>query len=803
MAYLKAITKVLDGSGNPYIIKKNGSNSYAVMVKFENGLETTYYYVTSRNAQGDLDENASMLGNKYTTVGAVIIPSGWSSTVVVVNCAVALAFLPPIATNIEGNITRFIISTEGNEDQQVQFEYGSGWVDGDTQTSKTFEVPNRVNANDNPIYVNIRIKGCTNSIQGTVRTYEYSGGGGTGGGEVIIGDISYTLSSADNYLNLDQFDDVTPPEQLQFGTGAGFPQFIEDGTGLIKALRKGYAYTVNGSAYGESRIPSSKTSRFTTPDGDGGRLEQVALQVSQLGGVYESAKYIHASNGHQFNLVTNEAANAVGRNYAPATSFKPNNTNCSLNWYSQIGQVFFDSEIYQDGSDWHRVMWNIIKGIKDAQLTIKTLFFYGRYATSFLQGGALSSYYRIGNMTFDNTFLTDWQNNGSYYRWSDYANLMEKTCIDLGQYFRDVIPLTASLYKKDAFGAYIIVGGKRVFRDDTFTETVFGHTNEYLAVPDDEVRYRQKNNTTGAEIVNSILQPGYGWFRGESQYRDPAQYRHAVEWALESVFRIHDLMQDGLRSVTKNQFGTLDVTRYRDWLNTKPAATFCVYTEPFTYGGNHWKRNWATPEMLKWMYLDAVFSGIFNIEMWQDGTGGEYGLTSNTCPEPTSFDSNNNPTGYSTYVIKTQGNALYAPFTSYYAFNNNRWNSIEVVTATVNKIVKLFNGVSFNDTLRFGSFTKAIKSAGDKEVLGKFFYQGTRLVMYLWNPFNDLSDTTSVTVTLGTQTRSISVVGRELRIFEFDISGLGVNNPIDVKLQYNNTDGSLRKVTGDINNHNW
>jgi hypothetical protein len=800
MAYLKAITRVLDGSGNPNVIKLvNSSNTYyAVLVKFENGLQTLYYYVTCKNIQGDLDDTATMIGNQYTTT-SVPIPSNWSSVTVTVNCAAPLAFLPPIATSIEGDMTRFIISTQGNDGQQVQFEYGIGWLDGDTQTTKTFEVANRVNANDNPIYVNIRIKGCPNSIQGTVRTYESIG---IGGGEVVVGDISYTLSTVDNYLNLDQFEDVNPPEQLQFGTGAGFPQFIESGTGLIKALNKGYAYTVNGSAYGESRIPSSKTSRFTTPDGDGGKLEQVSLTVSSLGGIYDSAKYIHTSNGHRFDLVTNEAAYMVGRYYSPANSFKPNNANCVGNWYSQIGQVFFDSEIYPDNADWHRVMWNIIQGIKDAQLTIKTLFFYGRYATSFLQGGTLSDY-NIGNMTFSNTFLTDWLNNGSYYRWSPYTSLMQKTCIDLGQYFRDVIPVSASLYKKDAFGAYITIGGKRVFRDDTFTESVFGHTNEYLAAPDDEVRYRQKNGTTGAEIVNSTLQPGFSWFRGETPYRDPSKYKHAVEWALEGVFRIHDLMQDGLRSVTKNQFGDLDITTYRPWVNTKPAATFCVYTEPFTYGGNHWKRNWVTSEMLKWMYIDAVFCGIFNIEMWQDGTGGEYGLTNHVCPEPTSFDSSNNPTGYSSYVIKEQGNALYAPFTSYYSFNNNRWNSIEIVTATINKLVKLFIGVSFNSTLRFGSFTRAIKSAGDKELLGKFFYQGSRLVMYLWNPFNDLTDTTIVTVFLGSRTETISLIGRTLKLYEFDINGLGVNNPIDVKLQYNNTDGQLRKVTGDIQNHNW
>lgn len=803
MAYLKAITRVLDGSGNPNVIRLvSGSNTYyAVLVKFENGLQTLYYYVTCKNIQGDLDDTATMIGNQYTTSSVPIPSGGWASVTVVVNCAVNLSFLPPIATIIESDRTRFIISTQGNEGQQVQFEYGIGWIDGDTQTTKTFEVPNRVNANDNPIYVNIRIKGCTNSIQGTVRTFESTGGGGTGGGEVVVGDISYTLSTADNYLNLDQFEDVNPPEQFQFGTGAGFPQFIEEGTGLIKALKKGYAYTVNGSAYGESRIPSSKTSRFTTPDD--GILETIGLSVSQLGGVYESAKYLHEDNGRRFDLVTNEAANMVGRYYSPANSFKPNNQNCVGNWYQPIGQVFFDSEIYADNSDWHRVMWNIIQGIKQAQLALKMLFFYGRYTTSFLQGGDMSTYYRIGNMSFGTTFLNNWLNNGSTYRWSPYTNLMDKTCVDIGQYFREAIPLTASLYKKDAFGAYVLSGGKRVFRDDTFTETVFGHTNEYLAIPDDQVRYRQRNDTTGAETVNSVLQPGFSWFRGEAQYRNPAQYRPAVEWALEGVFRIHDLMQDGLRSITKNQFNTVDISRYREWINTKPAATFCVYTEPFTYGGNHWKRNWATPEMLKWMYVDAVFSGIFHIEMWQDGTGGEFGLTSNICPEPTSFDSNGVPNGFSNYVIKAQGNALYAPFTSFYTFNNNRWNSIEIVTATINKIIRTFAGISFNDTLRFGSFTRAIVSAGSKEMMGKFFYQGSRLVMYLWNPFNDLSDTTNVTLTLGSQTRTLTLTGRELRLFEFDISGLGINNPIDVKLQYNNTDGELRKVTGDIQNHNW
>jgi hypothetical protein len=366
-------------------------------------------------------------------------------------------------------------------------------------------------------------------------------------------------------------------------------------------------------------------------------------------------------------------------------------------------------------------------------------------------------------------------------------------------YCKSPLPVSSSLYKKDGNGNYIISGGKRVLRTDPFSEYFGGikntwHPSFYNPYSNNyDPIYDGNGEIIGGGIISTIT---------GVKVTD-------IEYAVAFSFRYVSLLKLVMGTIANQEGGGFDITRYYNSVY-KPIAVMNTLTEPFTTGGNGFFRRWIGEEQLKFLYLAPLFAGYDGIYNYEDGFLG-------TIYYNPDFGNPNNLS----LQLPTKGNKI-APwwfFENYQDFGvpwNPQGNNDHLGTLSFNQNLSRFNWITTavavmrgvmsyytkNNTLRFALFNPIGGGINTREVVMIAMYQGSNMHILAWYPFQDITDTTTVTFTINGNTYIQNIRPRMCEVWHLTGSFSTVN-PVDIHAQYTNIDGSVIKVTGDPSNHTW
>lgn len=366
-----------------------------------------------------------------------------------------------------------------------------------------------------------------------------------------------------------------------------------------------------------------------------------------------------------------------------------------------------------------------------------------------------------------------------------------------GSYVKSPLPISSTLYKKDTSGNYILSGGKRQLRTDPFSETLFGVKNTWhpsFYNPYSE-NYDLISDGNGDYIGGMLINPATGVRVTDVEF--------AVAWCYKYVTTLKLVMGN----ISREEGHGFDVTRFYESVY-KPILVMSMLTEPFMIGGQFFRR-WEGEEQIKFKFLAALFCGYDGVYTYEDGFV-------NTVYYNPDF---NNPSNLSRQ-LPTKGNKFnpwfffenYADFNVPFILeeqneitdlicdqNYSRYNWVTTAIAVMRDIMSYYTK---NNTLRFLHFNPIGGGIDNREVIMEGMYQGANMHILCYYPFQDVIDMTQITFTIGGNTYTQNIRPRKVEIFYFSGSFSSLN-PVDIKAQYNNIDGTLIKVTGDPDNHTW
>lgn len=367
-------------------------------------------------------------------------------------------------------------------------------------------------------------------------------------------------------------------------------------------------------------------------------------------------------------------------------------------------------------------------------------------------------------------------------------------------YIKSPLPLTSTIYRKDGNGEYMLASGKRILRTDPYSEYYLGVKNTWhpsMYNPSTQ-NYEPMYDGMGQQVNPGVVNTNTGVKVTDTEY--------ATSWAYYYLSQIKLVMGN----IANQEGHGFDTTRYYSSVYN-PIAVLNTLTEPITFGGNGFWRRWIHEHQIKFMFLAPLFSGYRGIYNYEDG------MLGTVYYNPTF----GNPNSLS-LELPIKGNPI-APwffFENYQDFGvnytlfedttvnvprftcNQNLSRFNYATTAVAKAREIYAFYTQDSTLRFAFFNPIGGGINNREIAMLAMYQGTHMHILAFYPFQDATDTTTVTFTIGGNTYVQTIRPRQCEVWHLTGS-FGSINPVDIKVEYNNIDGSLIKVTGDHDNHNW
>lgn len=340
-------------------------------------------------------------------------------------------------------------------------------------------------------------------------------------------------------------------------------------------------------------------------------------------------------------------------------------------------------------------------------------------------------------------------------------------------YVKSPLPIAETLYQKDGNGHYVLNNGKRQFRTDVFSETLFGIQNTWLDAPND-------------------LQP--------DDQRSEQPYTHDVKWAVTSPYYMltkWQLVQ--IANMNMNGHG-YDITRYRD-LPNKPIAIQSLLTEPWTYGGNQRYRRWISEEQIKFILMGPLMMGFAGVELWEGGWlaerfynpdypgrswGGNLPLVYKGTPQ------------YPHWAYEGSPQFTEPGFDENTPMSENL-SRFKWATKAISEMRKVYSHYTKDETLRFLHFTRHGTAVADREIILIGLYQGTNMHILAWYPYHDPQDNTEIKIRVRGQEYRFTVEGRKVGLYHLTIAGNP--EPREISAEYTTIDGVQTRVTGDLDHH--
>ncbi|WP_304233645.1 NPCBM/NEW2 domain-containing protein [Jiulongibacter sediminis] len=538
-------------------------------------------------------------------------------------------------------------------------------------------------------------------------------------------------------------------------------QPINNGVPQFSAYKAGWDASSHGAAYSSSVIPYSNVHMFRNVEYF---IRKAITNHETFKTKYPNPDYWAAID----NVDAEEIGSWVDRGVWDVTCPTPyaypdsNGTNI----YRPAKFYTFDQELPYNFSNLFDFIGSVAKGMKGSSDFRVTLYGNMTNAVRFYLGDP-GKFAIDSNNPYTQDSVDAWTINNSLFI---NGRIKESEAYVDGNkiYFKVPYPTWQSLYKKSGNNYILDANGNRVWRDDTFHESVNGQTVYWYHT----LQYAP-NDTNGMS------------------YNMPES-----RLAVEGIYRVHAMNQMFLMASNHATTGSTSIINQVDRIN-KLSSIMSLYSENYTYGGNSKVKRDLTGNQIEWMVKSALFKGFDQIETWEDGNLGN-GITSNTNPDLT-------------YVgrLKDVGQPIYKnpnwPDTDFWnsEVDDENWNRYKVATKAVTDMRKVFEvHPKTNPSLRYLQFAKHVDAHYNREILIDGLYSGNTVTLMLWYPFNDPTDSQNIDFYMGNTKTSFTLNGRELKTVRFHNipSGLSAS---DFKVVYTNISGQEMRLTGDILNHTF
>lgn len=601
---------------------------------------------------------------------------------------------------------------------------------------------------------------------------------------------AHPLPSGNNTTDWSGFTAFTPPQRVKNIGGDGFGLWANEavnGAGKLTLFDIGFTNLFNLSAFERSKWGPANIyiwsvmyymfNQAVRACADSGRTGVVnGVDYGDMNAV-TSPGDLRKENIPYYHL-TIDGMKEVGKemNWGTMDSVDdPGNWNIS----GDYAVLMIDEESMTDyswaGGQLVDAMGYITAGIMDiAQWGDKHVFWYGhpiswefnqmrfkRDSNGIIPDSDINDLFKPANMNFQGGAF-----NG--IRW--YLDRM-------GGYFKMPWLSEVELYKKDGSGNFIIVNGKRVFRDTDFTVTIYGQSVTIYAQPHDWIKWNGfkpgderffgwQAEWGPYDSVEMTFNLPSGW-----SWSDTARPSRA-DWKPEA-----ELFRDNVYLQANGTVSSMLFMNYRErgvWEAHQALQQYMTYqefrpkTEPWTADGNSIESRELGIEGIAFNTIFYAYCGGLAFSTWDDGGA--------TRPLP------NKP-------------AQLWGRDDYYGRYQTR-------LAAFREAFKELQGAN-PDNFKYVIFYYPFKGQNNNEMVSAALYNGTRLYFCCVDPNREHNESWNFTLTAGASVFNLTAEGHEFYLGNFDVpAGLNVQ---DFKVEYDTIYGMHIKTNGRVgqtfNNH--
>lgn len=589
------------------------------------------------------------------------------------------------------------------------------------------------------------------------------------------GIIDYQLPVGNNTTNWPSFGSLIVPVGMKNVLGYGGAMYADEPLigGKLAMLSKGWTNVANLSAYPRSRWDGKNAYGF----------QQMYYMVNTAA----ERMIAHGKNGGEWGDI---AAIVTGDLWNTNINF----TGVTTKGVNELGKYNIPSANSIDDSNWDIDATESVFMIDEESMSPKSwiggdlisfigYFIQGMYEGSgnklniFMYGQPISRWWHVNHWTLMSKTKAEIEAafTSGQILFNTPGWKAAKWFVDAnGAYSRVPFLSNIDIYEKVG-GSFVIVGGKRKFRDENFPISIYGKTETILREPDDQIKYAIINYSTGeqrfgtsivdihedgsASIKASYVSAGFEWHPIAQPY--PSSWKPETNWFVTGIYQRADgIMADqlGLRWLEHNSWTTNTKNQqYLQYGEHRPK------TENWTYGGNSTVTREVGESQIFFDTLMLLLSGGMATSTWDDG--------------------------YWKNELPNNGGQLYG--------QDDYWGRYHSRLASVQTILKPLEGTNPMDWVHI-HFYYPYWGQINSEVISSGIYYNGKLHLLLMNPTLENGESQAITLRAGAIVFNETIVGHEVYFRTFDVpTGLGPNN---FKLEYTTIYGRYVKVNGKVTN---
>lgn len=595
----------------------------------------------------------------------------------------------------------------------------------------------------------------------------------------FTGVIKYDLPKGNNTTNWEQFQNLKLPEGILHVAGYGFPLYADEKlqNGKVNLLSKGFTQVANLEG-----LPRK------TWDGKNGYYFNVLFYLIKVaardmvkngknGGKYGDIKSIADLDDQDSNIPYNKikVAGAVelGKHLYYTACCANSIDDQAWNIPLKESVIMIDEEsMHQyewEGGDSYSLFGYLNQGMMDAAGPDYKVFWFAQPVSRWFQYNAAREVNHLSEKDIEGAFKDEniymnspgWKNS----TWYTDAN---------GAYSKVPFLSNTDIYEKRN-GAFVKDRqGKRKYRNENFSLTIYGKPTQILATPHDNIRYSLSNGREdrfgreyvdvhvdgSASIKKEYARQGYDWhYKGSRPY--PQYWEPETKMWLEGIYRRADGIMFDLLMLSKLEKGKWDISKAN--VKYKLYGEHRPQTEPWTFGGNSVDVREVGESQIFYDTFMLLLSGGQAASSWDDG-----GWKKN---------------------LPIKGQKLYE--------HDDYWGRYHSKLAAVQTVMKPLEGSKSTDWT-YIHFYYPFWGQKNSEVISSGIYFKGKLYVFFLNPSLENGEKQTLSLSAGKFSTAVDLVGHEVFYKVFDVPA-GLSNR-DFKLSYTTIYGRKVKVNGQVTN---
>jgi hypothetical protein len=595
----------------------------------------------------------------------------------------------------------------------------------------------------------------------------------------FTGVIKYDLPKGNNTTNWEQFQNLKLPEGIFHVGGFGFPLYADEKlqSGKVNLLAKGFTQIANLEGLPRSTWDGKNVYYFNNLY----YLIKVAarnmVKNGKNGGTYGDIQSIanlrDDDSNIPYNKITVAGALELGRNVFYGSCCANSVDDQSWNILSNESVIMIDEESMHhydwEGGDLYSLLGYINKGMMEAAGPNYKVFWYGQPISRWIHANMLSGVDALTEKKVESAFNVEnilmnsqgWKNS----MWFVDAN---------GGYSKVPFLSNSDIYQKKDGAILKDRNGKRKYRNENFSLTIYGKPTQILASPHEFMRYSLSNGREdrfgreyvdvhadgSASIKKEYARQGYDWHhRGSRPY--PQYWEPETKMWVEGIYRRADGIMNDLLMLSYLEKGKWDISKAN--VKYKLYGEHRPQTEPWTFGGNSVDVREVGESQIFYDTFMLLLSGGQAASSWDDG-----GWKRN---------------------LPNKGSKLYE--------NDDYWGRYHSKLAAVQTVMKPLEGSKSTDWT-YIHFYYPFWGQKNSEVISSGIYFKGKLYVFFLNPSLENGEKQTLSLNAGKFSTTVDLVGHEVFYRVFDVPS-GLSNR-DFKLSYTTIYGRKVKVNGQVTN---